>query len=115
MFTFPLLQTNLPTPSLLALTQFKTHSSHPKFTLTKCYSLILKESLFTKIHHELTHLGPDFFHPFPHFATMAIHAGQDPKQWNCRAVVPLISLSTTFQQDFPGELSVYGGLEASRA
>lgn len=50
----------------------------------------------------------DYFHPFPHFATMAIHAGQDPKQWNCRAVVPLISLSTTFQQDFPGELSSEG-------
>jgi cystathionine gamma-lyase len=40
---------------------------------------------------------------FPHFATQAIHAGQDPDQWASRAVVPLISLSTTFKQDTPGK------------
>lgn len=39
---------------------------------------------------------------FPHFATLAIHAGQEPEQWASKAVVPLISLSTTFQQDTPG-------------
>jgi hypothetical protein len=38
---------------------------------------------------------------FPRFATDAIHVGQEPEQWNCQAVVPLISLSTTFKQDGP--------------
>lgn len=40
--------------------------------------------------------------PFPHFGTLAIHAGQEPEQWNSRAVVPPISMSTTFKQDAPG-------------
>lgn len=40
--------------------------------------------------------------PFPHFGTDAIHAGQDPEQWASNAVVPLISLSTTFKQESPG-------------
>ncbi|XP_077266332.1 cystathionine gamma-lyase isoform X1 [Temnothorax americanus] len=35
------------------------------------------------------------------FATTAIHAGQDPKQWNHRAIVPPLVMSTTFQQDDP--------------
>ena len=40
---------------------------------------------------------------FPHFATNAIHAGHDPDQWKCHALVPGIFLSTTFKQDKPGE------------
>lgn len=40
---------------------------------------------------------------FPNFATDAIHAGQDPEQWSSRAVIPLISLSTTFKQYVPGQ------------
>ena len=40
--------------------------------------------------------------PFPHFGTLAIHAGQEPEQWNSRAVVPPISMATTFKQDAPG-------------
>ena len=40
--------------------------------------------------------------PFPHFGTLAIHAGQEPEQWNSRAVVPPISMATTFKQDDPG-------------
>ena len=40
---------------------------------------------------------------YPHFATLAIHAGQDPDQWKSKAVVPPISLSTTFKQDTPGQ------------
>lgn len=40
---------------------------------------------------------------FPHFATEAIHAGQDPDQWTSKSVVPLISLSTTFKQETPGK------------
>ena len=46
------------------------------------------------------------FKPFPHFGTDATHAGQDPDQWKSRAVVPLISMSTTFKQSAPGEHSV---------
>jgi len=37
------------------------------------------------------------------FATTAIHAGQDPEQWNHYAVVPPLVMSTTFQQDGPGQ------------
>lgn len=40
---------------------------------------------------------------FPHFGTLAIHAGQEPEQWRSKAVVPPISLSTTFKQDEPGK------------
>ncbi|CAD5111307.1 DgyrCDS625 [Dimorphilus gyrociliatus] len=52
------------------------------------------------------------FQPFPHFSTDALHAGQDPEQWNCKAVVPLISLSTTFKQEAPGK---HSGYEYTRA
>ena len=44
--------------------------------------------------------------PFEHFATDAIHAGQDPEKWNSRAVIPPISMATTFKQDNPGETHV---------
>ena len=46
------------------------------------------------------------FTPFPHFATDALHAGQEPEQWNCRAVIPMISMSTTFKQEEPGKHAV---------
>jgi len=52
------------------------------------------------------------FKPFPHFATKAIHAGQEPEQWNSLAVVPPISMSTTFKQMAPGE---HAGFEYSRS
>lgn len=39
----------------------------------------------------------------PGYATKAIHVGQEPSQWNSRAVIPPISLATTFQQDAPAE------------
>uniref|UniRef100_A0A7M4F247 Cystathionine gamma-lyase n=1 Tax=Crocodylus porosus TaxID=8502 RepID=A0A7M4F247_CROPO len=43
--------------------------------------------------------GPRGFLPrFSHFATQAIHVGQEPERWSSRAVVPPISLSTTFKQ-----------------
>ncbi|XP_041506290.1 cystathionine gamma-lyase [Microtus oregoni] len=54
---------------------------------------------------------PNGFLPsFQHFATQAIHVGQEPEQWNSRAVVLPISLATTFKQDSPGQSSgfVYG-------
>lgn len=50
--------------------------------------------------------------PYKGFATQAIHEGQDPEKWNSRAVVPPISMSTTFKQDGPGE---YRGYEYSRS
>ena len=48
----------------------------------------------------------DNFTPFPSFATDAIHAGQEPEQWKSRAVIPPISMSTTFEQFAPSEHSV---------
>lgn len=45
---------------------------------------------------------------FQHFATQAIHVGQEPEQWNSRALVIPISLATTFKQDTPGQSSVSG-------
>lgn len=41
------------------------------------------------------------------FETNAIHAGQEPEQWKSRAVVPPISMSTTFKQFGPGETAGY--------
>ncbi|KAK8760876.1 hypothetical protein V5799_027858 [Amblyomma americanum] len=38
-----------------------------------------------------------------HFDTNAIHAGQEPEQWNCQAVVPPIFLASTFKQPAPAE------------
>lgn len=38
---------------------------------------------------------------FPHFATDALHVGQDPERWNIWGVVPPISMSTTFKQSLP--------------
>ncbi|XP_044296658.1 cystathionine gamma-lyase [Varanus komodoensis] len=52
-----------------------------------------------------------FLPPFKHFATQAIHVGQDPEQWNSLAVVPPITLSTTFKQHAPGK---HSGFEYSR-
>jgi len=41
------------------------------------------------------------------FATKALHAGQEPEQWNSMAVIPPISLSTTFKQDGPADFRKY--------
>ena len=50
----------------------------------------------------------------PHFATRACHEGQEPEQWTSMAVVPPISMSTTFKQDGPAEHRVRGrGREAT--
>lgn len=50
---------------------------------------------------------------FEHFGTDAIHQGQEPEKWDCRSVVPLIGLSTTFKQESPGVLR-HGRYEYSR-
>ncbi|XP_029005074.1 cystathionine gamma-lyase [Betta splendens] len=49
---------------------------------------------------------------FKSFATEAIHVGQEPEQWSSMAVVPPISLSTTFKQHGPGN---HAGFEYSRS
>lgn len=49
-----------------------------------------------------------FLHGFKSFATDAIHVGSEPEQWNSMAVVPPISLSTTFKQHGPGKHAVGG-------
>ncbi|KAM3914135.1 cystathionine gamma-lyase [Leptodactylus fuscus] len=53
-----------------------------------------------------------YLEEYKHFATDAIHTGQEPEQWNSMAVVPPISLSTTFKQHGPGE---HAGYEYSRS
>lgn len=40
------------------------------------------------------------------FASKAIHAGQDPAKWTHRAVIPPISMATTFQQFAPAQHAV---------
>ncbi|XP_055497867.1 cystathionine gamma-lyase-like [Leucoraja erinacea] len=50
--------------------------------------------------------------PFEHFSTQALHVGQDAEQWTSMAVVPPISLSTTFKQVTPGK---HAGFEYSRS
>ncbi|XP_058810946.1 cystathionine gamma-lyase [Topomyia yanbarensis] len=46
------------------------------------------------------------------FATKAIHVGQDPDQWKSMAVVPPISMSTTFKQFGPAQ---HSGFEYGRS
>lgn len=47
-----------------------------------------------------------------HFGTKAIHVGSEPEQWKSMAVVPPISMSTTFKQFGPGE---HAGFEYARS
>ncbi|XP_036426594.1 cystathionine gamma-lyase [Colossoma macropomum] len=53
-----------------------------------------------------------FQQEFRSFATDAIHVGQEPEQWSSMAVVPPISLATTFKQYGPGK---HAGFEYSRS
>uniref|UniRef100_A0A4D5R9J9 cystathionine gamma-lyase n=1 Tax=Scolopendra viridis TaxID=118503 RepID=A0A4D5R9J9_SCOVI len=46
------------------------------------------------------------------FATKAIHVGQKPEQWKSMAIVPPISLATTFKQFSPGE---HAGFDYARS
>lgn len=43
----------------------------------------------------------------PSFATRAIHEGNEPEQWKHMAVVPPISMATTFKQDGPADFKMY--------
>lgn len=45
--------------------------------------------------------------PYPKgFATAAIHAGQEPEQWESMAVIPPIVMSSTFKQFGPAQFKV---------
>ncbi|KAK5907175.1 hypothetical protein CesoFtcFv8_005053 [Champsocephalus esox] len=61
---------------------------------------------------EQSDLFAGFREPYKSFATDAIHVGQEPEQWKSMAVVPPISLSTTFKQFGPGN---HAGYEYSRS
>ncbi|KAJ7993178.1 hypothetical protein DPEC_G00269740 [Dallia pectoralis] len=62
--------------------------------------------------HKNIDLAAGFREQYKSFATEAIHVGQEPEQWKSMAVVPPISLSTTFKQFGPGE---HAGFEYSRS
>lgn len=53
-----------------------------------------------------------FLEQRPGFATLAIHAGQEPEKWKSAAVVPPIVTSTTFKQPAPAE---HTGFEYGRS
>lgn len=55
---------------------------------------------------EHSDLFAGFSTAYKSFATEAIHVGQEPEQWKSMAVVPPISLSTTFKQLAPGNHAV---------
>lgn len=40
--------------------------------------------------------------PYRSFGTDAIHVGQEPEQWASKAIVPPITLSTTYKETIPG-------------
>ncbi|XP_031613999.1 cystathionine gamma-lyase [Oreochromis aureus] len=61
---------------------------------------------------EQSDLFAGFHTAYKSFATDAIHVGQEPEQWKSMAVVPPISLSTTFKQHSPGK---HAGFEYSRS
>ncbi|XP_055069416.1 cystathionine gamma-lyase isoform X2 [Misgurnus anguillicaudatus] len=62
--------------------------------------------------HAQNDISAGFLHEYKSFATDAVHAGSEPEQWNSLAVVPPISLSTTFKQHAPGK---HAGFEYSRS
>ncbi|XP_063057787.1 cystathionine gamma-lyase-like [Engraulis encrasicolus] len=62
--------------------------------------------------HSQNNVSTGFQDEFKSFATDAIHVGQEPEQWKSMAVVPPISLSTTFKQYGPGN---HAGFEYSRS
>ena len=59
-----------------------------------------------RFHRTRKQLNMENFRPFPNFATDVIHEGQEPEQWNSRAVVPPLSTATTFKQFAPAEHAV---------
>jgi len=52
---------------------------------------------------------------FPHFATNAIHVGQDAENWSNNELVPPICLATTFKQEHPAQPKKYDYSRAGNA
>jgi len=52
---------------------------------------------------------------FPHFATNAIHVGQDAENWSNWECVPPICLATTFKQEHPAQPKKYDYSRAGNA
>lgn len=80
------------------------HSSPLHF----CFCLYRKRSAMAHTHktEAQNDLFAGFCTAYKSFATEAIHVGQEPEQWKSMAVVPPISLSTTFKQNAPGNHAV---------
>ena len=96
------------------LSTFTSHSPNSSvfFKSWRISFIVLSSSLFysflsSQLSMQEKEASPHGFLPrFQHFATQAIHVGQEPEQWTSQAVVPPISLSTTFKQGAPGQHSV---------
>ena len=63
------------------------------------YQLIFLSDISVEEARKIIHLSMEF-------STKAIHVGQDPAKWTHRAVVPPISMATTFQQFAPAQHAV---------
>lgn len=78
------------------------HRADSAFCWRRATCLVVKMNSHTHSHEN----DATEFKPFKSFATDALHAGQDPDQWISKAVVPPISLATTFKQEEPGKHAV---------
>ncbi|KPJ04315.1 Cystathionine gamma-lyase [Papilio xuthus] len=74
------------------------------------FDVLASKLLAKTLHHQMASDG--FLNKISGFATLAIHAGQDPEKWNSAAVVPPIVTSTTFKQPAPAE---HTGFEYGRS
>lgn len=81
-----------------------SHLRSPKFELSKFIP-----TLWNGNHQRMSGSSSS---SFPGFGTDTIHVGQDPDQWRSGAIIPPISLSTTFKQTGPGDYP--GGYDYSR-
>lgn len=79
--------------------------THPQLSLVHGW---VSSTVMERNHNqeERSELYAGFSTAFKSFATEAIHVGQEPEQWKSMAVVPPISLSTTFKQSAPGNHAV---------
>ena len=70
---------------------------------TFSWSTLGFQRIASSVHTDRRNAMSEKLQSFPHFGTQAIHAGQDPEKWNSRAVIPPISMATTFKQKSPGQ------------
>lgn len=73
---------------------------------TKLVKVVKPDTFQNSIRNILRTLSTMELNPFPSFGTKALHAGQEPEKWKSQAVVPPISMSTTFKQFGPGQHTV---------